>query len=736
MSHVAAREGQREHEIRTMLSNFIRNIRGNTSADDFDNTRGEQGAGRGDDRRGRRGRADVGGRRDTPAIEGPRAFSSAAAMNEDVVALNLTREEVAANNAMLKKLSAQVDDVYRLQEQLEGFDQDTSAQGIAQEMRKMREIEEETDRKLAAIIDGVQSLSRSVPLPPKLAQLLEALPEQVQATRALAEAEDRAVEEARRQARSGGSDAGPGGERAGGPGHVYGFEGAPAGSSAGGVGVAAGERRGEVGWGVGIGDGTQAGGGEGGFDGLFGRARWQAYKDEIRSELEAGDGKGGGATRWLEEDEGEESAGEDAGEGVGKAAGAGEAEEAGEAGEAGEDTHHARGWTYLEQYMAGEAAGAADELAQRRSLFLDTRLWLTRNFREHLKQSAAGRAILAGTFPAPRTADEFVAFAGLVEEVQRNATVIHQDCRREPAADPQVGEARASQGFVCTATGLTELDPAEAAEVEPAALEGVDDFGFDAQGNFYPLKGMPEERFDAFLDTVSRQGAEYWVDKMARDAAELHDTGVLREDAWKLEWLDEYGYLVPEALEPGSEFLRQHPHILREWVFDSPAPIKWRGDSLNESQVESIGAVREWDVVHNSDPDTWGNIGNETTVLLHTGMGAVLELCHHSVGPLQFSPARGEQVYYCHLDLQMGRSGGWSDGGELLEFADMNADCFEHKMKTTHMVMGNWRGMVRGPRVVLWNIKEPDGEIHLLEDGFIMLGTAGRSIQVRGVRPG
>ena len=52
----------------------------------------------------------------------------------------------------------------------------------------MREIEEETDRKLEAIIDGVQSLSRSVPLPPKLALLLEALPEQVEATRALAEA--------------------------------------------------------------------------------------------------------------------------------------------------------------------------------------------------------------------------------------------------------------------------------------------------------------------------------------------------------------------------------------------------------------------------------------------------------------------------------------------------------------------------------------------------------------------
>lgn len=66
---------------------------------------------------------------------------------------------------------------------------------------------------------------------------------------------------------------------------------------------------------------------------------------------------------------------------------------------------------------------------------------------------------------------------------------------------------------------------------------------------------------------------------------ELNATGVLRSQAWKLEWLDEYGYLVPEALEPGSAFLREHPHVIREWVFDSPSPIKWRGNSLNDSQV-------------------------------------------------------------------------------------------------------------------------------------------------------
>ena len=34
-----------------------------------------------------------------------------------------------------------------------------------------------------------------------------------------------------------------------------------------------------------------------------------------------------------------------------------------------------------------------------------------------------------------------------------------------------------------------------------------------------------------------------------------------------------------------SEFLRAHPHVIREWVFESPSPIKWRGNSLDDSQV-------------------------------------------------------------------------------------------------------------------------------------------------------
>ena len=33
-------------------------------------------------------------------------------------------------------------------------------------------------------------------------------------------------------------------------------------------------------------------------------------------------------------------------------------------------------------------------------------------------------------------------------------------------------------------------------------------------------------------------------------AQELKATGMLKRHAWKLEWVDEYGYLVPEALEP------------------------------------------------------------------------------------------------------------------------------------------------------------------------------------------
>ena len=54
--------------------------------------------------------------------------------------------------------------------------------------------------------------------------------------------------------------------------------------------------------------------------------------------------------------------------------------------------------------------------------------------------------------------------------------------------------------------------------------------------------------------------------------------------------------------------------------------------------------------------------------------------------------------------LGMWRVGGWSDD-ELVGFALIRMDCFEHKMKTSHAVMGNWRAMLSGPRIVIFNIK-------------------------------
>ena len=50
------------------------------------------------------------------------------------------------------------------------------------------------------------------------------------------------------------------------------------------------------------------------------------------------------------------------------------------------------------------------------------------------------------------------------------------------------------------------------------------------------------------------------------------------------------------------------------------------------------------------------------------------------------------------------------------------ADDVESKLKSTHTLIGNWRAMVYGPRVVVWNVCSPDTEIHLLHDGLMIQG--------------
>lgn len=57
-----------------------------------------------------------------------------------------------------------------------------------------------------------------------------------------------------------------------------------------------------------------------------------------------------------------------------------------------------------------------------------------------------------------------------------------------------------------------------------------------------------------------------------------------------------------------------------------------------DPQIEGIGAVREWDWVCNSEPETWLNAGNETSLLHHTGMGTMVELVHDSEGDFRFMP--------------------------------------------------------------------------------------------------
>jgi len=52
---------------------------------------------------------------------------------------------------------------------------------------------------------------------------------------------------------------------------------------------------------------------------------------------------------------------------------------------------------------------------------------------------------------------------------------------------------------------------------------------------------------------------------------------------------------------------------------------------------------------------------------------------------------------------------------------------------TQHTHTHNRRAMLVGSRIVVFNIKCPELELHLTEDGFIALGTQGRSFQVQNV---
>ena len=122
---------------------------------------------------------------------------------------------------------------------------------------------------------------------------------------------------------------------------------------------------------------------------------------------------------------------------------------------------------------------------------------------------------------------------------------------------------------------------------------------------------------------------------------------------------------------------------------------------------------------------------NETTVLRHTGTGTVVELHHDSHGCILLEAAQGTQTFMFLPDMGCMKVPGFSDmAEELLEWGSDIGDDPEYKMKATHFVAGPWRGMLAGPRLVVWNRWAPDTELHLTDDGCFLIGDAGRAVQV------
>jgi hypothetical protein len=109
----------------------------------------------------------------------------------------------------------------------------------------------------------------------------------------------------------------------------------------------------------------------------------------------------------------------------------------------------------------------------------------------------------------------------------------------------------------------------------------------------------------------------------------------------------------------------------------------------------------------------------------------VIELHHDSHGCVLLEAAHGTQTFMFLPDMGCMKVPGFSDmAEELLEWGSDIGDDPEYKMKATHFVAGPWRGMLAGPRLVVWNRWAPDTELHLTDDGCFLIGDAGRAVQV------
>jgi hypothetical protein len=103
---------------------------------------------------------------------------------------------------------------------------------------------------------------------------------------------------------------------------------------------------------------------------------------------------------------------------------------------------------------------------------------------------------------------------------------------------------------------------------------------------------MNKTNFNYLMRESMKKGFVGWLARQQAEQEELNATGVLKDEAWKLEWVDEHGYLVPEALEPGSAFLRMFPHVMR-LVRCSLARPRACILFLSVSYARSLGRERE-----------------------------------------------------------------------------------------------------------------------------------------------
>lgn len=156
--------------------------------------------------------------------------------------------------------------------------------------------------------------------------------------------------------------------------------------------------------------------------------------------------------------------------------------------------------------------------ASKSAFYNSVKRWLVSEYAHELNATEEGRDLVAGNFRVPRSEDEMARFHAFVIGTVNNhsfsvvATPPSQGTRE--GAHKLSGEELEELRYSGTINGslvppvFTRDDGAECFiapegeinQVDAEAQKDADEFGFDKQGNFDPLKGMSEERFDEVLE--------------------------------------------------------------------------------------------------------------------------------------------------------------------------------------------------------------------------------------------